>query len=181
MHSIAVFGGTFDPVHNGHIQTSLAIQHYFNFDDYRFLPCKVPAIKPPTVANTEQRIIMLELAIQDHQQFVLDLSEIERASPSYMVDTLEHLREQNKQSSLTLIIGFDAFLSLPKWYRWERIIELAHLVIINRTVYTDDALSSSLLDLLENYQVFNKKLLLTQKQELFISSTQETTLSLLQT
>jgi nicotinate-nucleotide adenylyltransferase len=163
MHTIAIFGGTFDPLHNGHIKTSLAIQKHFNFDSYRFLPCKTPAIKPPTFANTEQRITMLKLAIKKYEQFQIDLREIERTSPSYMAETLESLREENINSSITLIIGYDAFISLPKWYHWEKIIELAHVLIINRGLYHNDLITAPLLALLKNHKVYEKEALLNQK------------------
>lgn len=163
MHSIALFGGTFDPIHNGHIKTSINIQKYFNFDSYRFLPCKTPAIKPPTIANTEQRITMLELAIKKLELFQIDLREIERTSPSYMVETLQSLRREHKESSITLIIGYDAFLSLPKWHQWEKLIEFAHLLIINRGLYNNEVTPSPLSALLKKHQVSEKEPLINYK------------------
>ncbi|MCL9684628.1 nicotinate-nucleotide adenylyltransferase [Legionella maioricensis] len=136
MRSIAILGGTFDPVHNGHIQTSLFIQSNFNFDDYFFLPCKTPTLKPPTCANTQQRIEMLQLAIKSHPDFKLDLREIKRDSPSYMVETLASFRKENTDAAITLIMGYDAFLSLPQWYQWEKIIKLANLLVINRNQFS---------------------------------------------
>ena len=116
MHSIAIFGGTFDPIHNGHILTSLAIQKSFQFSSYRFIPCKVPAIKPASTASTEQRIHMLRLALKNYNQFEIDLREIKRDTPSYMVETLKSLRKDYPYASITLILGFDAFLSFGLAY-----------------------------------------------------------------
>ncbi len=160
MHSIAILGGTFDPVHNGHIQTSLAIQSNFNFDTYYFLPCKIPSIKPPTCANTQQRIEMLQLAIKNHPDFKLDLREIKRDSPSYMVETLASFREEKKHAAITLIMGYDAFLSLPQWHQWERIIELANLLVINRTQFSDYSIPEAIKKLLIEHKTENKTELL---------------------
>ncbi len=161
MYSIAIFGGTFDPVHNGHIQTSLAIQEQFHFNSYRFIPCKAPAIKPPSLANTDQRITMLKLAIKNHSQFEIDLREIERDTPSYMVETLQSIRRDHKEASITLILGYDAFVSLPQWYQWEEITKLAHLLVINRDAFNID-LPEPITSLLQEHQVRDTKALLNQ-------------------
>ncbi|MFI4918273.1 MAG: nicotinate-nucleotide adenylyltransferase [Legionellales bacterium] len=158
MHSIAIFGGTFDPIHNGHIQTSINIQNTFHFDRYYFLPCKAPVLKSPSLANSEQRIAMLNLAIKPHPEFQLDLREIHRESPSYMVDTLESLRTENPTASVTLIIGHDAFLSLPQWHHWEKIPQLANLLVINRAELSrqKSITSEAIKKLLKNHQTKNK-------------------------
>lgn len=160
MHTIAIFGGTFDPIHNGHIQTNIAIQQHFQFDSYRFIPCKVPAIKRATVATTIQRITMLELALEEYKEFSLDLREINRDSPSYMVETLESLREENKDASITLIVGYDAFLLLPKWYQWEQILELANLLVINRETFSSKSLPQPLKKVFEHHATLDKNRLL---------------------
>lgn len=152
MHTIAIFGGTFDPVHNGHIQTSINIQAHVHFDRYYFLPCKVPIIKAPTVASTAQRIDMLQLAIKDLPHFQVDLREINRETPSYMVDTLDSFRKELPNASITLILGYDAFSSLPKWHEWEKIINLAHLLVINRASFCSEPISESIKDLLRAHK-----------------------------
>jgi nicotinate-nucleotide adenylyltransferase len=159
MQSIALFGGAFDPVHNGHLQTSLRIQDHFHFDSYRFLPCKTPSIKSATIANSLQRTEMLRRAIQPYPQFTLDLREINRETPSYMVHTLESLRSEHKRDSLTLIIGYDAFLSLPQWYQWEQIIKCANLMVINRNQFSEVPMP----DLIQRFLLKHQ---CTQKQEL---------------
>ncbi|WP_454782554.1 nicotinate-nucleotide adenylyltransferase [Legionella sp. WA2022007384] len=156
MHSIAIFGGTFDPIHNGHLQASISIQSYFKFDSYIFLPCKVPTIKPPSLANKAQRIEMIKLAIQEIPDFKLDLREIERDTPSYMVETLHSFRLEYPNASITLIIGYDAFLSLPHWYQWEKIITLANLLVINRIEFADKALPEIMQRFLKKYQRTSK-------------------------
>lgn len=163
MYNIAIFGGTFDPIHNGHLQASLTIQAHFQFDSYIFLPCKSPTIKPPTVGNSQQRIEMLKLAIGNRQNFKIDLREIERDTPSYMVETLESFRAEYPQAAITLILGYDAFLSLPYWYQWEKIINLANLLIINRAEFAKQPVPEVIKKFLEQYQTKNKTALLTTR------------------
>ena len=163
MRSIAIFGGTFDPVHNGHILTSLAIQAYFNFDSFYFIPCKTPTLKPATLANNQQRIEMLRLAIKNHEEFNIDLREVNRDSPSYMVETLESLRKEHTNDSITLIMGYDAFLTLPQWYQWEKIIGLANLLIINREQFSTNPIPKSIEKLLNRHKSETKTDLLTKK------------------
>jgi nicotinate-nucleotide adenylyltransferase len=169
MQSIAIFGGSFDPIHNGHLQTSVTIQAYFNFDSYIFLPCKTPAIKPPTLANSQQRIEMIQLAIKDKHHFKLDVREIQRDTPSYMVETLQSFRAEYPQASITLILGYDAFLSLPKWYQWEKIIFLSHLLVINRDEFTKQPVLKIMQEFLKEHQTKNKiDLLTTQSGTAFL-------------
>ncbi|HRD70091.1 MAG TPA: nicotinate-nucleotide adenylyltransferase [Legionella sp.] len=163
MRSIAIYGGTFDPIHNGHIQTSITIQNYFNFDHYYFLPCKSPAIKPPTSADGDDRVKMLQLGLKEFKNFTIDLREMNRDSPSYMSDTLQSFREEYNTSSLTLILGYDAFISLPQWHHWEKIITLANLLVMERNKYTNSPLPESLKKLLAEHQTNNKSDLITNK------------------
>ena len=156
MNSLAIFGGTFDPVHNGHIQTSIAIQSHFNFDFYYFLPCRIPTIKPPAFASSAQRIEMLQIAIKNHPQFKLDLREIKRDSPSYMVDTLRSFRKDNEHNSISLVMGYDAFFSLPQWQQWEAIIKLANILVINRDQFSSNKVPQQLKELLTHHQCTNK-------------------------
>ncbi|KTD67418.1 MULTISPECIES: nicotinate-nucleotide adenylyltransferase [Legionella] len=169
MHSIAIFGGTFDPIHNGHLQTSITIQTHFKFDSYIFLPCKTPTIKPPTLASNEQRVEMVKLAIKNIPDFKIDLREIERNTPSYMAETLKSFRMEYPNSSITLIIGYDAFLSLPQWYQWEKIITLANLLVINRDEFHNHSLPETMNNFLEKYKIKSKiELLSTQAGCIFL-------------
>ncbi|KTD73527.1 nicotinate-nucleotide adenylyltransferase [Legionella tucsonensis] len=169
MHSIAIFGGTFDPIHNGHLQASKFIQTHIKFDSYIFLPCKTPTIKPPTFANNVQRVEMLKLAIKEIPDFMLDLREIERDSPSYMVETLESFRLEYPKASITLIVGYDAFLSLPCWHQWEKIITLANLLIINRKEFARQTIPETMQEFLKKYRTKKKiELLNTQAGKVFL-------------
>lgn len=168
MRSIAIFGGTFDPIHNGHIQASLAIQASFHFDSYYFVPCKVPTIKPPSFANSQQRIEMIQLAIQNHKNFILDTREINRDTPSYMVETLESFRKENEEASITLVMGYDALISLPKWHEWKKIIQLANLLVINRHEFAQHPIPDEINLLLKKHQSERKSQLLTNKAGVII-------------
>lgn len=162
MRSIAIFGGTFDPIHNGHLQTSLNIQNYFKFDSYIFLPCKVPTIKPPAVANNQQRIKMIELAITNYPNFKIDLREIERDTPSYMVETLESFRAEFPNAAITLIIGYDSFISLSSWHQWEKLITLANILVIERNEFIGLEIPQIMQSFLATYQSKNKATILQQ-------------------
>lgn len=163
MHSIALFGGSFDPIHNGHMQTSLAIQKDFHFDSFLFVPCKVPVLKTATLASPEQRVAMLELAIQAQQTFNIDLREINRDSPSYMVETLQSFRADYPQASISLIIGYDALLSLPQWFHWQKIIELANILVLRRTEFVEKKIPVEIQQLIEKHGAQTKSQLLTHK------------------
>jgi nicotinate-nucleotide adenylyltransferase len=152
MHSIAIFGGTFDPIHNGHLQTSLNIQAHFQFDAYVFLPCKIPTIKPPAFANNQHRVKMIELAIKDYPSLKIDLREIERDTPSYMVETLESFRLEFPEAAITLIIGYDSFISLTHWYQWEKLITLTNILVINRDEFAKQETPEVMQNFLKTHQ-----------------------------
>ncbi|MGC1182265.1 nicotinate-nucleotide adenylyltransferase [Legionella sp.] len=160
MDSLAIFGGTFDPIHNGHLQTSLNIQTHFKFDSYVFLPCKIPITKPPPLANTQQRIKMIQLAIKDYPSLNIDLREITRDSPSYMVETLESFRLEFPQAAITLIMGYDSFSLLPTWYQWKKLITLGNILVINRNDFYRPQLSELLQNFLKKYQCKEKTAIL---------------------
>lgn len=160
MHSIAIFGGTFDPVHNGHLKTSSNIQSNIHFDSYYFVPCKTPTLKASSLANSKQRTEMLDLALGKFKEFTLDLREINRDTPSYMVETLKSFRTENPNDSISLIMGYDAFLSLPQWHEWKKIIQLANLLVINRANFSNLAIPETIQGLLKKHQCSDKSQLI---------------------
>ncbi len=129
---IGVFGGTFDPVHFGHLRCALELLESLALVEMRLIPCRQPPHRPQPQATAEQRLAMLELATSGQPGFVVDRRELDRPGPSYMVDTLTSLREEFPRSPLCLIIGTDALLAFDRWHRWQEIGELAHLVVIYR-------------------------------------------------
>lgn len=132
MSSMGVFGGTFDPVHYGHLRTAFEMLQALRFDEVRFMPCGNPPHRGHTYADAELRLEMVRVATEGQPGFVVDDRELHRDGPSYSVDTLAALRSDFPLRPLALIIGMDAFLGLPKWYHWREILQLSHIVVAHR-------------------------------------------------
>lgn len=132
---ITVFGGTFDPVHQGHLQIALMLQKEFLLPEIRFIPCKIPVLKEEAHAAAHDRLAMLELAISAYPGLTIDTRELDRTTPSYTVETLHSLRTQFPQHPLCFVLGMDAFLELPQWYHWQELLTLSHLIVINRNAH----------------------------------------------
>lgn len=129
---IGIFGGTFDPIHYGHLRCALELQQALGLEQLRFVPARLPPLRGAPAASAEQRLAMLELAVADQPGFAVDARELRREGPSFTVDTLLSLRAELPAAPLCLILGMDAFLGLERWSRWERLVELAHLVVMQR-------------------------------------------------
>ena len=129
---IAIFGGTFDPIHRGHLTAARDVRNALECDEFRFLPAGQPPHRQGTVATAGQRLTMLEIALQNERWCSIDPREINRHGPSWMVTTLESLRTDYPQHSLCLIVGQDSANTLDSWHEWRQILQLAHLVIMTR-------------------------------------------------
>lgn len=129
---IGLFGGTFDPVHYGHLRPALEVMQAAELDEVRFIPNRVPPHREPPLLSDQQRAELVQLAIADTPGFILEQRELLREGPSYMVDTLISLQQDFPDSTLCLIMGMDAFSGLPEWHRWQTIFELCHLIITSR-------------------------------------------------
>lgn len=132
MRPIAVFGGTFDPVHYGHLRTAFEMLQALRFQEVRFIPCSDPPHRGSTFADASLRMRMVEVAISGQDGFIADDRELQRRGPSYSIDTLEALRGEFPSRSLGLILGMDAFLGLTSWHRWDEILDYAHIVVAHR-------------------------------------------------
>ena len=132
MNPIGIFGGTFDPIHYGHLRTAFELVEALRLTELRFMLCGVPPQREAPVASAEDRLAMVRAATEAQHGFVVDDREIQREGPSYSVDTLSELRAEFPDRSLCLIVGMDVFLSLPKWYQWREILHLAHVVVAHR-------------------------------------------------
>lgn len=128
---IGIFGGTFDPVHFGHLRSALEIHQQLNFNETRFIPSNHPPHRIEPFVSAEHRLNMLRISLVD-TPFILDQREIQREGPSYSVDTLVELRAEFPDASLCMIIGSDAFLSLPTWHQWEKLLTLCNIIVISR-------------------------------------------------
>ena len=129
---MGIFGGTFDPIHYGHLRTAFEMLQALRFGEVRFMPCGNPPHRDAPKADAALRLRMVHVATAAQEGFVVDDRELQRDGPSYSVDTLKALRKEYPQRPLALIIGMDAFLGLPKWYHWQEILELAHIVVAHR-------------------------------------------------
>ncbi|MCH9694395.1 MAG: nicotinate-nucleotide adenylyltransferase [Gammaproteobacteria bacterium] len=132
MSPVAVFGGTFDPVHYGHLRTAFEMLQALRFHEVRFIPCGDPPHRGGTFADSRLRMRMVEVAISGQDGFVADDRELQRGGPSYSIETLEDLRGEFPDRSIGLILGMDAFLGLTSWHRWEEILSFAHIVVAHR-------------------------------------------------
>jgi len=131
--AIGIMGGTFDPVHFGHLRIALELQQDLNLQQVRMLPCLQPPHRGEPGATAEQRLQMLQLALQDEPALQLDAREYQRQGPSYTIDTLRSLRaELGAEQPLCLIMGSDAFAGLPTWHEWQQLFDLAHIVLAHR-------------------------------------------------
>lgn len=132
MSPMGVFGGTFDPIHFGHLRTAFEMLQALRFDEVRFMPCGNPPHRGEPFADAELRLAMVRAATEGQAGFVVDDRELLRDGPSYSVDTLSALRSEFPLRPLALIIGMDAFLNLTKWHQWREILQLAHIVVAHR-------------------------------------------------
>jgi nicotinate-nucleotide adenylyltransferase len=129
---IGIFGGTFDPVHYGHLRPLLEVREALQLEEVRLIPCYIPPHRATPGATPAQRLAMLRLALDETPGFVIDERELQRGGPSYMVDTLQSLRDELGETPLCLILGMDAFVKLDTWHEWPRLITLAHMVVMLR-------------------------------------------------
>lgn len=129
---IGIFGGTFDPVHFGHLRAAQEAREILALDDFRLLPAGTPPHRSKTMASAKHRLAMLQLAVSNYPGFRIDDREIRRKGNSYMVDTLAQIRAEEGDSALVLIIGQDAANHLDSWHQWRRIFDLAHIAIMRR-------------------------------------------------
>ena len=133
---IGILGGTFDPIHYGHIRPARELIDRLPFDEIRFMPSSVPPHRAQPLASTRQRLDMVKMAIQGIHGFTLETCELERSGPSYMVDSLLELRQGlGPDVPLVLIMGSDAFLGLTGWYRWQMLTDHAHILVTRRPDY----------------------------------------------
>jgi nicotinate-nucleotide adenylyltransferase len=134
MPSIGLLGGSFDPVHHGHLIVARVAQETLGLDELRFLPAREQPFKRGRHgASAADRAVMLELAIAGSPGFALERAELERPGPSYTVDTLEALRAQEPDARFTLLLGADAAAELGAWHRAPDVPKLARIVVFGRS------------------------------------------------
>jgi nicotinate-nucleotide adenylyltransferase len=132
MQPIGLFGGTFDPLHYGHLRTAFELWQALKLSEVRFMPTGSPPHREQPHASAQLRLQMVQAAIADQPAFVVDDREVRRTGVSYSVDTLTEVRGEYPQRSLCLLLGMDAFLGLPNWHRWRDLLDLAHIIVAHR-------------------------------------------------
>lgn len=145
---IGLFGGTFDPIHHGHLRSALEVTQELQLEQMRFIPLRDPPHRGKPRVSGRQRLEMITAAIASEPGFVADDRELLREGKSYTVDTLKSLREEFSDVPLLLMLGSDAFRGFPAWYKPEEILELAHLLVVQRPgevfpgIYSDRVLTN---------------------------------------
>lgn len=129
---IGVLGGTFDPVHYGHLRTALDVQQLLGLEQVRLIPLRDPPHRPQPALAPADRLALLHAAVDDNPRFRIDPRELERSGKSYTLDTLQSLRAEQPHTTFCLLLGGDAFHGFPRWHRPDDILELAHLVVMQR-------------------------------------------------
>ncbi len=130
---IGLFGGTFDPVHHGHLRMALEAVDALGLDELRLVPVNAPALRARPGASPEQRLTMLRLAAEGVPGLRVDDRELRRGGISYSIDTLREMRlELGDHDRLCMIVGEDAFAGLPRWKEWQRLLDYAHIAVLTR-------------------------------------------------
>ncbi len=130
---IGLLGGTFNPIHYGHLRAAQELATALNFSELRFIPAANPPHKPAPEVSAGHRAAMVELAICNNPLFKLDTCELARTGASYTFDTLASLREElGQRISLCWIMGSDAFVKLNTWHRWEELLDHCHIILVQR-------------------------------------------------
>jgi len=144
---IALLGGTFDPIHFGHLRLAEELAETLGIGQVRLIPAGRPPHRGQPRAEAGHRLEMVRRAIAGNPRFILDEREIQRAAPSYSVDTLTSLRaELPPGTPLVLFMGADAFLGLTTWHEWRRLFELAHIAVAQRPGFSSAAWEDALPD-----------------------------------
>lgn len=131
-HGIGILGGTFNPIHFGHLRTATEVAEQLRLKQVRIIPCALPPHRKLPGVSAQQRLAMAQLAIENSELLCVDDRELNREGHSYTIHTLESLREEFPKEPLLLILGMDSFHSLPRWFEWQRLLDYAHIVVVSR-------------------------------------------------
>ncbi len=132
---IGLLGGTFDPIHFGHLRMGLELCNDLDLANVHIIPCYQPVHRHAPAATPAQRLDMVKVAVSHEPTLYADDREIRRQGPSYMVDTVLELRAEKPNTPLCLLIGVDAFLNFQSWQRWQTILDHTHIILSHRPNY----------------------------------------------
>jgi nicotinate-nucleotide adenylyltransferase len=154
---IGIYGGSFDPVHLGHLITAESIKKELNFERLFLLPCCEPVHKNSLHYSSKQRLEMLNLAIKEFPSLEIDTREIDRGGSSYMIETLAEIVKEFKDNTICLIIGMDSFKTFKTWKKWDEFAKLIHLIILPRNTNQHPQKSLDTFDIALDKNHLNKK------------------------
>ena len=152
---IGILGGTFDPIHLGHINPALDVKQQLNLDQVWLMPNHIPPHKNNTMVSSFHRLEMVKLVCQHYPEFKLCDIEIDRDSTSYSVTTLTLLTQQYPEYEFFFIMGMDSFIQLPLWYQWQSLFSLCHIALCQRPGWTMDTHSEMAKELLFRQATIN--------------------------
>ena len=131
--ALGIMGGTFNPVHNGHLHAATAFAEAFNLPQLYLMPCYQPVHKQFPIASAEQRLAMLNIALANHDNLCVDDRELKRVGASYTIDSLQQIRaEIGSEARIYFALGTDAFSSLSRWKHWQELFTYANFVVLHR-------------------------------------------------
>jgi len=164
---IGIYGGSFNPIHLGHLETATSLKDELKLEHLYLVPCCIPVHKEHLKFSSDKRLQMIKIALENYPSIELDEREISRGGESFTIDTLNELKEVHDNSPICLIVGMDSFLAIKTWKNWQKFSQLVHLVVLNREGYSG---SDSLLD---SFQITKnvEQLKLQQNGLLFFSNT----------
>jgi len=149
---IAILGGTFDPIHNGHIIPAQHVAKWLGVKQVSLMPTHLPPHKNMVSATAEQRVDMVQLICESNPLFTCDQRELNRTGLSYTVETLKEIKQQHPGKTIYFIIGMDSLLTFQQWHQWQEILTLCHLVVNYRPNHAVDNFSNDLTILLEQHK-----------------------------
>lgn len=155
---IGIYGGSFDPVHLGHLATATFLKSELDLERCLLMPCAIPVHKTGLYYSNSQRLEMLNLAIQDYSELEIDEREISRGGSSFTIDTLKELKNEQPNETFCLIIGMDTFMQFNSWKQWGEFFNYVHIVVLVRTGYETDNLT------LTSFETIQDKQLLAERQ-----------------
>lgn len=130
---IGILGGTFNPVHIGHLRSALEVAEQMQLDELRLIPSARPPHRELPEVSAQQRLALVRLAVENAAPLQVDDRELKRERPSYSIETLESLRaELGPQAQLFMLLGWDAYCGLPTWHRWQELLDYCHLLVLQR-------------------------------------------------
>lgn len=145
--ALGILGGTFDPIHYGHLRAAREVKAALALGELRLVPAGDPPHRAAPGASAAHRLAMLKLAVREFPELVVDARELSRTGKSYTVDTLAELRREDPARPLVLVVGVDTFAGFPSWHRWRELFDAAHVAVVTRPGVTlADALSGALRD-----------------------------------